>query len=83
MSPSHESVTQPAPPGRSVGLRPDSVRRASFDQTAETVDRRTERQLDVLVRLIEPLILVMIAAVIGMVAVGLLYPIFTIADRLG
>jgi len=52
-------------------------------QIAETVDRRTERQLDVLVRLIEPLILVMIAAVIGMVAVGLLYPIFTIADRLG
>ena len=52
-------------------------------QIADTVDRRTERQLDVLVRLIEPLILVVIALVIGLVAVGLLYPIFTIADRLG
>ena len=49
---------------------------------ADTVDRRTTRQLDQVVRLIEPLILVLIAGVIGFIAVGLLYPIFTMSDRL-
>lgn len=52
-------------------------------QIADTVDRRTERQLDQAVRLVEPLILVIIAAIIGFIAVGLLYPIFTMTDRLG
>ena len=52
-------------------------------QIADTVDRRTERQLDQAVRLIEPLILVIIAGVIGFIAVGLLYPIFTMSDKLG
>jgi len=52
-------------------------------QIADTVDRRTERQLDHAVKLIEPLILVVIAAIIGFIAVGLLYPIFTMTDKLG
>ncbi len=52
-------------------------------QIADTVDRRTSRQLDQAVRLVEPPILVVIAGVIGFIAVGLLYPIFTMSDRLG
>ena len=51
-------------------------------QIADTIDRRTSRQMDQLVRLIEPLILVVIAGVVGLIAVGLLYPIFTMADKL-
>jgi len=51
-------------------------------QIADSVERRTNRQVDAAVRLIEPLILVMIAAVIGFVAVGLMYPIFTMSQAL-
>jgi general secretion pathway protein F/type IV pilus assembly protein PilC len=49
---------------------------------ADTVERRTNRRVDQAVRLIEPLILVVIAAVIGFVALGLLYPIFTMSQAL-
>ncbi|HOF19216.1 MAG TPA: type II secretion system F family protein, partial [Phycisphaerae bacterium] len=48
-------------------------------QVADTIERRTNRQVDTAVRLIEPLILVLMAVTIGFVAVGLLYPIFTMA----
>ncbi len=51
-------------------------------EIAETIERRTNRQLDQVVRLIEPLILVVIAAAIGFVAMGLLYPIFTMSRML-
>lgn len=51
-------------------------------QIADSVERRTNRQVDAAVRLIEPLILVMIAGVIGFVAVGLMYPIFTMSQAL-
>jgi len=49
---------------------------------ANTVERRTDRQVDQAVRLLEPLILVLLAATIGLVAVGLLYPILTMAQSL-
>jgi general secretion pathway protein F/type IV pilus assembly protein PilC len=52
-------------------------------QIAETTERRTNRKVDQVVRLIEPLILVVIAGVIGFVAAGLLYPIFTMSRTLG
>ncbi len=52
-------------------------------QIAETTERRTNRKVDQVVRLIEPLILVVIAGVIGFVAAGLLYPIFTMSQTLG
>ena len=48
-------------------------------QIADTVERRTTRQVDLAVRLVEPLILVLIAATIGFMAMGLYYPIFTMA----
>jgi general secretion pathway protein F/type IV pilus assembly protein PilC len=52
-------------------------------QIAETTERRTNRQVDQAVRLVEPLILVLIASVVAFVAVGLLYPIFTMSRTLG
>ena len=51
-------------------------------QIADSVDRRVNRQVDAAVRLIEPLILVVIAAMIGFAAVGLMYPIFTMSQTL-
>jgi len=51
-------------------------------QIADTVERRVNRQVDAAVRLIEPLILVVIAAAIGFMAVGLMYPIFTMSQTL-
>lgn len=52
-------------------------------QIADTVERRTNRQVDHAVRLVEPLILCMVAAGIGFLALGLLIPIFTMASSLG
>jgi general secretion pathway protein F/type IV pilus assembly protein PilC len=49
---------------------------------ADTVERRTNRQVDMAVRLLEPAILVLLAAAILFVALGLLYPIFTMARTL-
>lgn len=52
-------------------------------QIADTVERRTNRQVDQAVRLIEPVILCLVAAGIGFLALGLLLPIFTMASSLG
>ena len=52
-------------------------------QIADTVERRTNRQVDQAVRLIEPAILCVVAAGIGFLALGLLLPIFTMASALG
>ena len=51
-------------------------------EIADTVERRTNRQVDLTVRLIEPLILVVIAGTIGLMAVGLYYPIFNMAKTM-
>ena len=52
-------------------------------QIADTVERRTNRQVDQAVRLIEPAILCLVAGGIGFLALGLLLPIFTMASALG
>lgn len=52
-------------------------------QIADTVERRTNRQVDQAVRLIEPAILCLVAVGIGFLALGLLLPIFTMASALG
>ena len=52
-------------------------------QIADTVERRTNRQVDQAVSLIEPVILCVVAAGIGFLALGLLLPIFTMASQLG
>ncbi len=46
---------------------------------ADTVERRTNRQVDQAVRMLEPVILVVLAGTILFVALGLLFPIFTMA----
>ena len=52
-------------------------------QIADTVERRTNRQVDQAVSLLEPVILCAVAAGIGFLAFGLLLPIFTMASSLG
>jgi general secretion pathway protein F len=52
-------------------------------QIADTVERRTNRQVDQAVRLVEPIILCAVAMGIGFMALGLLLPIFTLASQLG
>ena len=52
-------------------------------QIANTVERRTNQQVDQSVRLIEPVILCLVAAGIGFLALGLLLPIFTLVGSLG
>ena len=52
-------------------------------QIADTVERRTNRQVDQAVRLVEPAILCLVAGGIGLLALGLLLPIFTMASALG
>jgi general secretion pathway protein F/type IV pilus assembly protein PilC len=48
-------------------------------QIADTVERRTNRAVDQAVRMIEPAVLMVMASAIGFLAVGLLYPVFTMA----
>jgi len=52
-------------------------------QIADTVERRTNRQVDQAVSLVEPAILCAVAVGIGFLALGLLLPIFTLASSLG
>ena len=49
-------------------------------ETANAVERRTNRQVDTAVRLVEPLMLVLMAVAIGFIALGLLYPIFNMSS---
>jgi len=51
-------------------------------EIAETVERRTNRQVDQAVQLIEPVVLVLMAITIGTLALGLLYPILTMAQSI-
>jgi general secretion pathway protein F len=51
-------------------------------QIADTVERRTNRQVDVAVRLMEPAILLLLAMTIGFVAIGLLYPMLIMSQTL-
>jgi general secretion pathway protein F/type IV pilus assembly protein PilC len=51
-------------------------------QVADNTERRVNRTVDAVVRLVEPLILVVIAGAIAFVAIGLLYPIFTMSRAL-
>lgn len=52
-------------------------------EVADKVERRTNRRVDAAVKLMEPVILVMLAAVIGFVMVGLLYPMFAMGELMG
>jgi len=50
---------------------------------AETVDRKVSRQLDVMVRLIEPMMLLVMGSVILFVLLALLLPVFDISATMG
>jgi general secretion pathway protein F/type IV pilus assembly protein PilC len=52
-------------------------------EIADRVERRTARQVDQAVRLLEPVILCVVAMAIGFLALGLLLPIFSLAGSLG
>jgi general secretion pathway protein F/type IV pilus assembly protein PilC len=51
-------------------------------EIAETVERRTDLQVNQAVQLIEPVVLVLMAITIGTLALGLLYPILTMAQSI-
>ncbi|MBX7165144.1 MAG: type II secretion system F family protein [Pirellulales bacterium] len=50
---------------------------------ADGIDRRTERQLDLMVRLIEPAMLLIMAVIILCVVVALLLPVFQMSTTMG
>ena len=54
----------------------------TLQQIADTVEPRTSHQVDLGVRLIEPLILVVLAAGIAVFAIALVYPIFSMAGAM-
>ncbi|MBI5722774.1 MAG: type II secretion system F family protein [Planctomycetes bacterium] len=49
---------------------------------ADTVEQRTERRLDMAVKLIEPAILVLIAGVYAFIMAGLMWPIFSLSEAI-
>jgi general secretion pathway protein F len=53
-----------------------------FDRVAETLEQRVDRRLTIAVRLIEPLMLVVIASIVGVVAVALILPMVQMSSRL-
>jgi general secretion pathway protein F len=50
---------------------------------ADSLDKRTSRKLEMMVKLLEPLMLLVMAVVVGTIAVGLLMPIFKISSTIG
>jgi general secretion pathway protein F len=49
---------------------------------ADTVERRTNQRVDMIVRLLEPAVLILLAGLIFFIALGLLIPIFTMVKSL-
>jgi general secretion pathway protein F/type IV pilus assembly protein PilC len=47
------------------------------------MEKRTERQLDLFVRLLEPMMLLVMAAVTLLVVAGLLLPVFKMSEAVG
>ncbi len=44
--------------------------------TADNIDKRTARNLELMVKLLEPIMLLVMAVIVGFIAVGLLMPVF-------
>jgi general secretion pathway protein F/type IV pilus assembly protein PilC len=59
----------------SVGEESNQLEKVLLD-TAEALDKRTSRQLELMIRLLEPMMLLVMAVVILLVILGLLLPIF-------
>jgi general secretion pathway protein F/type IV pilus assembly protein PilC len=65
-----------------VGEESNSLERVLV-QIAETLEKRTSRQLDLFVRLLEPFMLMVMAAILLLVVAGLLLPIFRMSSVVG
>jgi general secretion pathway protein F/type IV pilus assembly protein PilC len=50
---------------------------------ADSLDKRTARNLDLMVKLLEPMMLLVMAVVVGTIAVGLLMPVFKMSSTVG
>jgi general secretion pathway protein F/type IV pilus assembly protein PilC len=50
---------------------------------ADGLDKRTNRNLELMVKLLEPIMLLLMAVIVGTIAVGLLMPVFKISSTLG
>jgi general secretion pathway protein F/type IV pilus assembly protein PilC len=50
---------------------------------ADGLDKRTARNLELMVKLLEPIMLLLMAVIVGTIAVGLLMPVFKISSTLG
>jgi general secretion pathway protein F/type IV pilus assembly protein PilC len=65
-----------------VGEESNSLEKVLLD-IAQTLERRTSRQLDLFVRLLEPVMLLVMAVVVLLVVAGLLLPIFKMSSAVG
>ena len=59
----------------SVGEESNQLEKVLLD-TADALDRRTARQLELMIRLLEPIMLLVMAVIILVVVLGLLLPVF-------
>jgi len=59
----------------SVGEESNQLEKVLLD-TADALDRRTSRQLELMIRLLEPVMLLVMAVIILLVVLGLLLPVF-------
>jgi general secretion pathway protein F/type IV pilus assembly protein PilC len=74
----------PAPVMAMIGVAEESNNLENVLITiADSVERKTNRQLDIMVRLLEPLMLVLMASVILFVLVALLLPVFEMSATIG
>jgi len=65
-----------------VGEESNSLETVLVD-ISEGLEKRTSRQLDLFVRLLEPVMLLIMAAVTLIVVVGLLLPVFKMGSAIG
>ena len=63
----------------SVGEESNQLEKVLLD-TANALDKRTSRQLELMIRLLEPLMLLVMACVILLVVLGLLLPVFKMSQ---
>ena len=63
----------------SVGEESNQLEKVLLD-TANALDKRTSRQLDLMIRLLEPVMLLVMAVIILIVVLGLLLPVFKMSS---
>src|SRR5205823_5149288 len=65
-----------------VGEESNSLEKVLLD-IANGLEKRTNRQLDIFVRLLEPVMLLVMALMVLVVVIGLLLPVFKMSSTLG